>query len=203
MSCLPRISLPTLRAELVINGSSDVLAIHPISLCSPEMPPRTSGHRPPRPAPAGRHRGIATGTGRMHAPLSPGRQVTRSPATRYRPRSRARLPTAADGALRPMDHWSKPIVACAGSVLARTFRYGAARSGTRRHQPSVTAPPEPHRKGYRCPTDDRGFLPAILPTVHMHGGSRAAFPQAATQGRRQPARGARPIRRNGRSLLIS
>lgn len=36
------------------------------------------------------------------------------------------------------------------------------------------------------------------------GGSfRAAFPQAAAYGRRQPPRSARPIRRSGRSLLTS
>jgi hypothetical protein len=86
---------------------------------------------PPRP---GRAPGTATGTGRMHARLSPGRQATRSPVTRqFRLRPRARLPTAVDGGPSTLDHWSKPIAARAGSVLARMFRYGTARHGTRWH----------------------------------------------------------------------
>ena len=45
----------------------------------------------------------------------------------YRPLSAARRLWPA------VDDWSKPIATPAGFVLARMFRYGAARTGTRRH----------------------------------------------------------------------
>jgi hypothetical protein len=71
--------------------------------------------------------------GGVHARLSGGGQATRSTRNRAVPPAASGAVTGVGGGRRILDHWSKPIVARAGSVLARMFRYSAARADTRRH----------------------------------------------------------------------
>jgi hypothetical protein len=117
-------------------------------------PDRRLGHQTtdlpgPPPARAGTGNGNGHRTDARSTP--PRRQATRSPVTRhFRLRSQSRhgpLPAAG----RPPDardtDWSIPVIAGAGSVLARMFRYSAALSGARRHPPSRPPLPAGHWKG--------------------------------------------------------
>jgi hypothetical protein len=174
-------------------------------------PDRRLGHQTtdlPGPPPA--RAGTGNGNGHRTDALStpPRRQATCSPVTRhFRLRSQSRhgpLPAAG----RPPDardtDWSIPVIAGAGSVLARMFRYSAALSGARRHPPSRPPLPAGHWKGLSGGLPVVGiFRPKLPRTGHRPGDSRSAFPQAGPLGRAASPLRAIPIRRSGRSLLTS
>jgi hypothetical protein len=167
-------------------------------------------HLPDPPGPDGHREQQRAGC--MHSRLSPGCQATRCFRTRgtfscdhgrgYRPllppARRHRLGVPADTTLIGLNQ--SPLVLALCSLGCS----GTARHDTAPPAPAVTT--APRRASPEGPTgvlSVTGDFPAVTVNGRMHGDYRAAFPQAATLGRRQPSRDAHTIRRSGPSLLPS
>ena len=137
-------------------------------------------------------------------PASLGRRRARQPSGRRRqpvPCTRrpgdctdARLRTAASTTGRPdgpgcqiRQNWSRPIRARACSVLARMFRYRAARPGTGRHQAARPAPRPARKRGVQRRVKTRAFPAEVTVnrTGHrpcVHGVSAGSAPGAFSSG---------------------